>query len=439
MITQYDPDVICVDVTQAIGYPAHILINRPNSAKPLCWTAHSGTEQISEGGFLESPGLPLAALLGDDLHALPRPVFDVVQAASPCRQFAVLQAILSSRQAQELALSNPMLFLLVVEHAVQNGIHEHDFQQLVCSKRKHILQHLGLVVSTSTLKILDRMRLQLRHDEDVLTLIRVLQQPALVNHLRHLPSSGLATFQLLCRNPQQVWPGLLSMLDDGSTIKDVLVLSRLVRDTQNMGVSWHALRQTQTRQDLQRLHDRMVWRFNQAMAKDHALSLRLQHGGYPPPPRCGSSSIAPLTTWEELLQEGNCMQHCVGSYSGMIAAGEVFIYKVTAPERLTLSLRRKPHGCWVLDELKGFQNAEPGAQALEAVHSWLHSGTEEPQQAPVVNARQAVPTVANTELLEQVTAFVRMRGRCSISEIQRRFRLGYNAAVSLARCLPEQP
>jgi|SRR5690554_651965 len=438
MNTRHDSDKICVDATQVLGYPINILINRIHTDKPLCWTAHSNAEQVNEGGFLESPGLPLSILLGDELRTLPPPVFDVLQAATPCRQFAVLQAMLSSQQAQELALSAPMLFLLLVEHAVQHGIDEQDFHQLACSKRKQILENLGLVNSASTLKILNRIRLQLRHDEDVRTLTRVLQQPELVKYLRHVPHPSLAAFQLLSRNPQLAWPGLLSMLDDSSTIKDVLLLSRLVRDSHNMGASWQALQQTQTRQDLQNLHDRMVRRFNEAAANDYALYLARQYAEFPSPPFQGSDTIVPLASWEELLQEGNCMQHCVGSYTGMVAAGEVFVYKVTEPERLTLALRRKAHG-WVLDELKGFHNAEPGSKALEAVYVWLHSESGKQQQGCSLKPCQAVAPIAKPELLEEVAAFVSMRGRCSISEIQRRFRLGYNAAASLVRCLPDQP
>lgn len=345
--------------------------------------------------------------------------------------------MLSSLHAQELALSSPMLFLLLVEHSIQNGIHEHYFQQLICKKRKHILQHIGLVDSTSTLKILGRTQLHLRHDEDVLTMIHVLQQPELVTLLRHVPRPSLAAFLLLSRNPHIAWTGLLRMLDDSSTIKDVLLLSRLIRDTYNMGASRQALHKTQTRKELQELHDRMIRRFNDANSQKNLLSAMLQYE-YPSPPRCGTSSIVPLTSWDELLQEGSCMHHCVGSYAGRIAMGELFVYKVTEPERLTLALKRYSSG-WVADELKGFQNAEPSSESRKAVRDWLQQSEAKTEQLGYsMEACQNVVLFNDTDRQEQVSAFINARGQCSISAIQRRFRIGYSEARWFACRFREQ-
>lgn len=437
MHTRHKSDQTCLDLTQAIGYPVHIHINRLSSKKPLYWVAYSDRKQISKGRFLESPGLPLSILLGDALQQLPNPVFDVVHTATPCRQFAVLQAMLSSLHAQELALSSPMLFLLLVEHSIQNGIHEHYFLKLICKKRKRILQHIGLVDSTSTLKILARTHLHLRYDEDVLTMIHVLQQPELVTLLRHVPRPSLAAFQLLSRNSHLAWTGLLRMMDDSSTIKDVLLLSRLIRDTYNMGATRQALHKTQTREELQELHDRMIRRFNDTNSQKHLLMTMLRYE-YPAPPRCGSSSIVPLTSWEELLQEGSCMHHCIGSYAEKIANNEIFIYKVTEPERLTLALKRYSSG-WLLDELKGFQNAEPSPESRQAVRDWLQQPEAEiDQQTYPMNTHQNVARFDNTDRQEQVSTFIIARGQCSISAIQRRFRMSYSEACWFARRFSEQ-
>lgn len=437
MKTQSNTDVCCVDLSQALGYPIRVFINRPQSIKPLFWRAYSGTEQVSKSCFLESPGLPLAGLLGDEFQDLPSQWLDAVRIATPVQQFAVLQAMLSSRQAQELALSAPILFVLLVDHATQNDYSEDVFQQLACSKRKQILQKLGLVASTSTLKILGRMRLQLRNQEDVQAITCVLQHPELVKQLSHVSRPSLPIFQLLQRNPQLVWTDLISMLDETSSTKEVMLLSQTVRNTHMMGASLQVLRHTKNRRQLQKLHDRMVQRSNLAMAKDQALLLVVRYGTFPSPPLSGKAAIEPLASWEELLQEGIHMQHCVGSHAEMIAAGELFIYRVSQPERLTLALRREEQS-WVLDEIKGFKNTEPSPNALKVVRTWLDSASTLQQSTQASMPRTTVPAVADNERLKAVADFIKARGRCSISEIQRHFKIGYHSAVTLTRQLQEQ-
>lgn len=132
------------------------------------------------------------------------------------------------------------------------------------------------------------------------------------------------------------------------------------------------------------------------------------------------------------------MHHCVGSYAEKIANNEVFIYKVTEPERLTLALKRYS-SCWLLDELKGFQNAAPSPESRQAVRDWLQQPeTEIDQQTYSMETRQNPARFNDTDRMEQVSAFIIARDKCSISAIQRRFRMSYSEARWFARRFSEQ-
>ena len=67
-------------------------------------------------------------------------------------------------------------------------------------------------------------------------------------------------------------------------------------------------------------------------------------------------------------------QHnCVASYERLARRGDVAIYRVTVPERATLSL--VPDGCrWKVSELRGPCNQRVPPHTREAVRRWLAGG-----------------------------------------------------------------
>lgn len=425
-------DFFTVDLSSFIGHSVQIRINTLTAAKPLFWHSYQDAESVRKSRFLESPGLPLAILLGKSLYSLPKEVQARLDATPSVKQFAVLQAMLLSSEAMELALSSPLLFMLLVDEADKQGVDEAFFQHLVRCKRTAILEYLGLPARASLLKILHRSRLQLRYAEDVQAIREVLQTPEKVRLLQHVRQPSLATFLLLSRHTGPTWPGLLSMLSQNCGIKEVLEISRLVRDAYNLGASVSALQKTATRQALHTLHDRFIRRYNQVSVQDRALLLEAQHGSYPTAPVAGSRTIIPVNDWHALLQEGIDMQHCVGSYSGAVAQREVYVYQVTEPERLTLSLKQTAHG-WVVDELKGLANAEPEQASINAVQHWLLSNVDKPVSKPPTAAASLL-AMDNT-LLNEAEKFVALRGHSSISALQHHFKIGYTSAAHLFQLL----
>lgn len=221
---------LSVDMAGYIGCPLLIRLNGLNDARPLFWQSFLDAEHIAAGRFLQSPGLPLFALLGQHLYCLPQQVRALLDATPAYMQFAVLQAMLLSRRSMGLALSRPLLFVLLVHHARNTGMDESLFQQRVCDKQHEIAGRMGLPADRHVMKILERTDIRLRYKEDLQAIMHSLQTRRTARLLRHVHQPSLAIFQLLDRNRTHAW----------------------------LGASQTALHQISSRQQLQALHGRLV-------------------------------------------------------------------------------------------------------------------------------------------------------------------------------------
>lgn len=135
-----------------------------------------------------------------------------------------------------------------------------------------------------------------------------------------------------------------------------------------LGIPGTRLGNLRSRTELTNIHDRLVRRlrgaWNDGELVDRApLTL-------PPPPFPGTAGIEPLTTEFDLFQEGDTMNHCVGSYGQLVASGAVAVYRITFPERATLAIEQQS-GTWRISELKLANNKEPAPATRMAIASWL--------------------------------------------------------------------
>ena len=117
---------------------------------------------------------------------------------------------------------------------------------------------------------------------------------------------------------------------------------------------------------LAELHDGLVEDLNR---------LSPEHGEvtFPPPPVAGTATIVPICSGRELVEEGRLQSNCVASYWDRIAIRHhVYIYRVLAPERCTLSLTRVGMR-WVPSELQRACNLPVSEATRRAVAAWLAS------------------------------------------------------------------
>ena len=66
------------------------------------------------------------------------------------------------------------------------------------------------------------------------------------------------------------------------------------------------------------------------------------------------------------------MRHCVASYDRRVMRGECVVYRVTAPERATLSIEwSAPRRAWTIEQLLGPENRPVVPATQAAVQRWL--------------------------------------------------------------------
>ena len=372
------------DLSQILHYQIRVEVNSWDSKYPLHWVSYNDEGPIAEGLFLEPPGLPLFTLEDDAgrrlCDALPESVSNIA-ALMPAMDFELAQACATSEAARELAHDAPLLFILSVDHARKQSLSLNAFSALMAGKRSDILEAVRLPRSKSLARLVRRLTLPPLLPWELEDVYTALQNPDYLDLMRHHPHLHLNHIRLLNRIRRPLWPGLLNLVDEHTSAMDISWLCRMIRDTLAVaGRNQQVLACISSREDLQVQHDRLVEQFNRANSRnseenrqDLAKELSEEHGDYPKPPLASINGIEPLCSWLELLEEGAAMRHCVGSYDGPVALGEVFIYRMVQPERLTISLEYQ-NNSWVVGEVRGVCNSNPSEGTLEWIRRWVNTG-----------------------------------------------------------------
>jgi hypothetical protein len=106
----------------------------------------------------------------------------------------------------------------------------------------------------------------------------------------------------------------------------------------------------------------------------HRELLRLR---FPEPPMPGMDGIVPILDPIGMFAEGEAQMNCVSNLIPAVAEGRSFVYRVTYPERATLSLTRR-RNTWILDELLARCNRDVMLQTQAWIHEWLGTPTANP-------------------------------------------------------------
>lgn len=370
-------------MSQVLRYPIELHVEGWRSREPLSWESFRDGELLAKGNFLNAPGLPLLHLQDSNSHCLadeiPTSVLKLCGVA-PWLEFELAQACAYSNYAYELAEDAPLLLILLVSafKTQQQGVE--TFELLAQSKRREILQFVGLPSSNSLAKLLRRIGLRSITPWELNDFTEGFSDFIIMKLLRHHPEPHLNHLTFLKLHHGHTWPGMMFLVDEQSHSQDISWVCRLITDVQRLSQgNFRRLERVRTKEQLQRLHDELVTLFNkhqgensEAYKQAQADKLREQHGTYPQPPIPENVRIKALTSWRSLLDEGRTMHHCVGVYDFMVADGEVFIYQMHEPERLTISLECTETG-WVIGEVRGYCNANPSHHALELIHRWINS------------------------------------------------------------------
>lgn len=108
-------------------------------------------------------------------------------------------------------------------------------------------------------------------------------------------------------------------------------------------------------------------------ARGRRASGRYEKKVFPPPPIPGTRYIVPLTSVQQLVEEGHQQHNCVASYARRVLGGRTCIYRVLAPERATLAITRGDDGWWYRSQLKAKCNRKVKLETELAVDEWLRN------------------------------------------------------------------
>jgi len=362
-----------------LNYPIQVCIEGWGSDNPLHWFSFNGQEVVAEGRFLEAPGLPLFSVQDDAGRTLADTVPDEVAAIAhlmPAMDFELAQACAMVPAARELAEDSPLLFILMVDYARTQKMDRPAFARLIGCRRPVILDTLGFTGNKSLARLMRKLELSPLLPWELEDIEAVLTNPEFLALLRHHPNPHLNHLRFCHRMNEPFWPGMLSLIDRETSSLHMTWVCRMVRDTINLaGGNRQVLSPVRSNMDLQDVHDRYVIRFNRSGPKqreDLAAELQQEHGDYPGAPVPPIEGIEPLASWQALLEEGADMHHCVGSYDIPVAEREVFIYRMTSPERLTISLESRNH-TWVIGEVRGRFNSAPSNLAMDILRQWVEN------------------------------------------------------------------
>ncbi len=130
----------------------------------------------------------------------------------------------------------------------------------------------------------------------------------------------------------------------------------------------------------------------------------------PRPPLKGTSTIIPIESVAMLADEGRQERNCVGSYASRVKQRRLFLYRVLAPTRATLSIIRRS-GAWTIDRLLGAGNQPVPSATRRVVETWL-KGAALAEPAPDAHATVAVKATLPNQDASSVNA---RAGCCTVA------------------------
>ena len=299
-------------------------------------------------------------------------------------QLTILRLLRCHPAAADLARGTPNLLWLLAAIVDEQELPNGPLADVLGGSRVDVLRFcVGLHATRSTLRFLEKVVAPRRPSGQLEIMRQALSEPEVVAWFRHEPVVTPPDIERVLRTKKYRHlpffrdaitlertgqPALSGAL---ATLRDVYRLGEgMAEETLDARVSG-----CRTVRQLDRLHDNLIAEARRLDAAHQLSLIALRYGttDLPPAPRAGTSTIEHVATAAELIDEGRAMHHCVASYASSIFAGESAIYRVLAPQRATLELRRIA-GRLVAHQLRGACNAEVDDETRAVVDAWLGGG-----------------------------------------------------------------
>lgn len=299
----------------------------------------------------------------------------------PTGQQALLQLCSASGRAVQLLHSIPNFLWFIAPPLIQaTAGDQRQIHALLGKPRKALLEEFYGPVSGTMLKLLQKLPVPgLPSLDQRALLLGALTDENCLSVLRHKKECDWETVLLMVQHNDILhYPFVRRLFLDTRSHTEILhILPKVVstyKDTVRLGrrlgfenakervlacSTWHLL---------QVLHDRWTARLNSSLQR---LAQEQLDEPLSSPPIPGTSTIQPLNTERELLEEGAAMKHCVGAYADAVRSGGVFIYRVLEPERATLEIRLSASDTWSLAQVRSYCNRAVGGETIMAIQHWL--------------------------------------------------------------------
>lgn len=189
-------------------------------------------------------------------------------------QLELLQAISVCEEAQQLASSTPLLFLLLVDAAQQAGLSAKEFAQAVLMPRREQLHLCGLPGSQALSKLMARMQFTVHSSNHLRCIKAVLQQHDHVQRLARTQPIHGNHLLLLYHYQGAFWPNLMQLVSEGDSQGKVISINHLVHSALRLGASSQQLRSISTYNGLVALHNHCIDQVNLASHSSQACRAR---------------------------------------------------------------------------------------------------------------------------------------------------------------------
>ena len=327
----------------------------------------------------------------------------IIQTVRRFQSHQCLLMLLLHRQPDvlDLAHTNPVLAYCLANNDQFRNTGDSVALQLALGhsrqKQRALLEWLGFPGSEAMARTLRRIPPESASPSLLRRLSYAMEgDPNLVAQLAHIPTVNAGVLELLVdrqirplvttkllltvadqadelcigHTADQLGGALALLCEMGATIpvRPLTSIQQIARLQEQTDIAYQVYlrRQATERETLQR---KRVRRHNAVRAR------RSTHKGkacpYPPPPIPGTPAIVPITSATDLAHEGQIQGNCVASYLQRVLGGSCYLYRVTSPERATLSIAPTPGGEWRRVEIKGPKNQKVELTTIRAVECWL--------------------------------------------------------------------
>lgn len=288
-------------------------------------------------------------------------------------QWQHLVACAMSHRFVELLESNPVLGYLWIR-VREAKLDPASVAAATELPQRELLGQLGMLNSKAAVKFLRKCYAPALSLEIVEALRGVMGNEESLARLRHLGRAGSGVIAL-ARFPRLLDCCSPSLLDEVARCKQELYRAPTAMRLENhlemcAQLDLELRRPFRSRLDLHHAHRELVREYQSRRQR----LVRPSRHSFGLPPLVGSQTIQPLTTAAALRREGEEQDNCVASYAGRVHGGSHYIYRVTWPERCTLSIVKGPDGRWRRGELEVAHNRPASRRSCEVIDAWLKSG-----------------------------------------------------------------